>query len=134
MTKHIITISCDEQCRQDACRWRVTCTVEGGCGGWMECGEPHEVDGISAADGPHDCDPDAPWADCDEFTFHGVDHEWRVGYGWTVDYDGCPITPWHFDLPDGIDTTRNGSWLVENEWDDTDCLVELIRELRGEDQ
>ncbi|MGV7904208.1 hypothetical protein PJN93_30825, partial [Mycobacterium kansasii] len=61
------------------------------CGGWIGCNDPHEVDGRSAADGPYDCDDDAPWEGCDEFEFHGVLHEWHWGHGWTVPYKGCVV-------------------------------------------
>ena len=153
MTEHIVHITRDagklarlaefrpvtEQDRADQYAVHIECTVPGGCGGWEECREPHEVDGVSAADGPYDtvcscADAEAtacsiPWCGHDEFEFHGVLHEWRSGYGWTVDFDGCVLAAYpDFELPDGIDTTRDGKWRVEDDWDDTDCYLNLIGE------
>lgn len=155
MTEHIIAISRDEkflarlakyrepdeQDRKDAWQAHIECTVRGGCGGWEECREPHtSPDGlVDANDGPYDtvcscaesesttCSP--PWCGCDEFEFHGVWHEWRWGYGWTVPFEGCVLASNHdFEIPDGIDTTRDARWRVEDDWDDIDCYLTLIGE------
>ena len=37
--------------RADHYDWRIVCSDPGRCPGWIECHEPHEVDGRSAADG-----------------------------------------------------------------------------------
>ena len=118
----------DDQDREDAWQEHIECTVPDGCGGWQECLEPHEVDGVSADDGPYDCEEGVPWEGRDEFEFHGVSHEWRWGHGWTVDFRGCPLAITEVELPDGIDTTRDGKWRVEDDWDGTDCYLVLIGE------
>lgn len=115
-----------EQDRADHHFWRVVCSDPAGCPGWVECHETHEVDGKSAADGPWEADEDDPWAEQDEFVFHGVPHEWRSEYGWTVDYDGCPVECADAELPDGIDTTVDGEYPVEVEWDDEFCVLTLV--------
>lgn len=115
-----------EQDRADHHTWRVVCSDPAGCPGWVECREAHEVDGRSAADGPWEADEDDPWAEQDEFVFHGVAHEWRYGHGWTVDYAGCPVEGSDAELPDGIDTTVDGEYLVEVEWDDEFCVLTLV--------
>ncbi|WP_087005977.1 hypothetical protein [Gulosibacter sp. 10] len=158
MTKHIITITRDEDFlkrlsqyrepdehdRSNAYTYSVECTVSGGCGGWQECGKPHEVDGVDASDGPWETPCSCayveadhhsiPWCGEEEFEFHGVLHEWRWGYGWTVPYTGCIIRDYPPELPDGIDTERDGRWLVDDDWDDTDCYLVLVRELGESDE
>ena len=66
MTEHIVHITRDDaflsrlaeyrepddQDREDAWQEHIECTVPDGCGGWQECQEPHEVDGVSADDAP----------------------------------------------------------------------------------
>lgn len=130
----------DEQDRRDAYRETITCCVAGGCGGWQVCMEPHEINGVNATDSPYgtacSCAEaesttcSIPWCGYDGFEFHGVWHEWRWGYAWTVPYEGCVLAEYDdYELPDGIDTTRDGRWLVEDDWDDTDCSLMLIREV-----
>ena len=111
--------------------WRIVCSDPRRCPGWIECHEPHEVDGRSAADGPWDAEEADPWAEQDEFVFHGVLHEWRSGHDWTVAYDGCPVEGADTDLPDGIDTTCDGTYPVEVEWDDELVYLTLSK---GADQ
>lgn len=149
MTEHIIEISRDEaflarlaeyrepdeQDRRDAYQVHIECPAPENCTGWEECNDPHtSPDGsLNADDGPYDCEEDVPWEGQDEFEFHGVPHEWRSGYGWTVPYQGCIVAAQDIEVPEGIDTTRDGRWLVEDDWDDTDCYLVLVRELKGDD-
>ena len=106
-----------EQDRADYYAWRVVCSDPAGCPGWVECTETHEVD-------------DDPWGDFDRYLFHGVMHDWRAGYGWTVDYAGCPVEDSDTELPDGIDTTVDDEYPIEVEWDDELCV--LIPKKEGE--
>lgn len=109
--------------------WDVACATPDLCGGWWECLNPHEVDGVSAADGPYDGDETLPWCDEDEFEFHGVLHTWRYGHGWTVPYDGCVVQT--ADLGDDVcEIAREhgpGSYVVDDDWDDTDCRLGFVR-------
>lgn len=157
MTEHIIEISRDEaflarlaeyrapdeQDRRDAYQATIQCTVEGGCGGWQACDALHEANGLSAEGGPYEtvcscaetesttCS--TPWCGHDEFEFHGVEHTWRWSWGWTVPYEGCPVAASDAELPDGIDTERDGRWLVDDDWDDTSCYLVLVREIGDDD-
>lgn len=110
-------------------RWRIECLSPEKCGGWQECSESHEVPGVPVNDGPWDSDESAPWFEQDYFTFHGVEHEWRSGYGWTVPFDGCVVaynSPF-YDCP--IDPLRPGRWVVDDEWDDEWMTLVAIEEL-----
>ena len=131
----------DDQDHRDAFHVTIRCPNPASCNGWEECSEAHEVDGVSAVDGPYEtpcmcaeaegyrCS--VPWCGADGFDFHGVTHEWRWGYGWTKAYDGCVVTSCIGDLevPDGIDTTRDATYLVDDEWNDTECYLSLICEV-----
>jgi hypothetical protein len=111
-------------------RYRVECQIEGGCGGWLECAEPHEVAGwiASGSEGdPHDCDPAAPWCNSEEFTFHGVEHTWQGGWGWTVPFEGCLLESYSdFEPPDEVLDLPVGRYLVDDEWDDTEVCLNYV--------
>lgn len=55
MSNHVLEVGPDGE------GFTVECLAGNGCIGWIECREPHTVDGLDAADGPYDCDDDAPW-------------------------------------------------------------------------
>lgn len=114
----------------------VVCLDPPSCGGWQECLDPHEVDGVSAAEGPYDSPEDAPWCDEEEFTFHGVLHEWRYGYGWTVPFPGCVVAANDHVCDSAYDIGRRhgeGTYVVDDEWDDTYCTLLYVGPAR-EDQ
>lgn len=99
------------------------------CGGWAECMKPHEVDGKSANDGPWDADDDDPWIDEEEFTFHGVEHTWHYGYGWTTPFKGCVVAENDAacDYAHDIGVEHGpGRYVVDDEWDDTDCTLMYV--------
>lgn len=132
MTTHVLVITPDTEYAKrfpDAdpeVQWRVECSDPAACSGWRECGEPHEVGGVSAADGPWDPpSDDVPWVDEDEFEFHGEDHTWRGGWGWTVEYAGCPVDAFgDIELPDDLpQPITPGRYTIDVEWDDTYCTV-----------
>lgn len=159
MTEHIINISRDEaflarlgeyrapdeQDRRDAYQVKIECPTPENCIGWDECHEPHtSPDGfLGADDGPYDSvcscaeaestSCTTPWCGRDDFEFHGVEHTWRDSWGWTVPFEGCIVAAYEIEVPDGIDTTRDGRWLIEDDWDDTDCYLVLVREMTGGD-
>lgn len=110
-------------------RWGIACTNPDQCKGWQECDKAHEVDGSSAADGPYDAEEDAPWDGLDEFEFHGELHTWVDGYGWTVPYVGCVVQGNNVECPDELYPLRPGAWIVEDDWDDTDCYLTVVREV-----
>lgn len=150
MSNHIIEISRDlnflERIRkyrpttpedvEDSYTYSVICLTPGGCGGWEECSEDHEVDGKDAGDGPYDCDEDDPWEGWDEFESHGVVHTWMCSNGWTVPFKGCIVSEYGIDagLPEGIDTKRDSRWLIEDDWDWDICYVYLDREIKEGDE
>jgi len=106
-------------------RYRIECQIDGGCGGWLECDEPHEVAGQNAEAGPDDCDPAAPWWGSEEFEFHGVVHTWRYGgHGWTVPHSGCIVAAVDWVPPEEIeDDLPPGRYEVDDEWDDTEVSL-----------
>lgn len=157
MSRHILAITLDrqEQARLDAGELifpehidshvhDIECPAGNGCSGWIECREPHEVNGASASCGPYECDcPDgapsclgepgedpAPWYDREEFKFHGVLHTWRYGHGWTVPFTGGCIVVHNgfYDLPDEYDSLPIGEHPVEDDWDDESCYLQLLNE------
>lgn len=100
----------------------VYCTDHKRCGGWMECFEPHEVDGKPASD-PNNCPEDDPVYGADEFEFHGVTHNWVYGHGWTVPYPGCPAEDNGAEPPYGAWKLPIGTYEVDDDWDDTSCYL-----------
>lgn len=121
-------------------RWWIECPEGNDCAGWQECREPHVVDSKDAADGPHETECrcvnglecEVPWCGEDVFTFHGIEHEWRWGYGWTVPFTGCVLAANadRFDPPDDLwqtdGTLSIGRWVVDDDWDDDLPTVTLI--------
>lgn len=112
--------------RTDYYRAAITCSDPESCPGWIECREPHEVEGRSAEGGPWTAEEGDPWAEQDEYEFHGVAHEWRSGYGWTVAYPGCPVAAGDWEVPDEIDTTVDGKYPVDADWDDDTCYLTVL--------
>lgn len=109
-------------------RWAIECLVPEKCGGWQECPESHQIDGEPTNDGPWESDETAPWYEEEEYEFHGVWHEWRYGYGWTVPFDGCVVADAvHVDCP--VEPMRPGRWLVNDEWDDTYLTLDVVSEI-----
>ena len=110
-------------------RWSIECQNPARCGGWQECHESHQIDGEPVNDGPWESEESAPWFEEDYYTFHGVEHEWRYGYGWTVPFDGCVVAEnaGYTDCP--VEPMRPGRWLVDDEWDDTYMSLNAVEEL-----
>lgn len=96
-------------------RWFIECANTDICGGYEECIQEHEVDGVSAVDGPWECPDDVAWCEEDYFTFHGVEHQWHYGWNWTVPFKGCVVKENADDCP--IFPMRPGRWTVEDEWE-----------------
>lgn len=110
------------------------------CTGWQECDQTHEVDGISAANGPDEpldtceCDgclvcscPSLPWDGVEEFEFHGVVHTWHIGYGWTVPYNGCVVREHDLEEHDLLLDEPPGRYLVDAEWPEPEeVYLELV--------
>ena len=108
-------------------RWRIECASVEKCGGWQECRESHEVLGMPTNEGPWESSEDAPWYDQDFFTFHGVEHEWHDGYGWTVPFEGCVVAATAEDQP--ISPMRPGRWVVNDDWSDEWVDLEVVSEI-----
>ncbi|MBR7191694.1 hypothetical protein [Gordonia sp. SCSIO 19800] len=129
---HILTVT---QCEDfdpeyPSFEYSIECRNVDKCGGWQECREPHEVDGVSAADGPWDCDDDAPWEGLEELEFHGVLHTWHWGHGWTVPYPGCVVAANDAICDDAHDIALDhgcGRHEVDDDWDDEDCRLIHVR-------
>ncbi|SHQ46844.1 hypothetical protein [Mycobacteroides abscessus] len=97
-----------------------------GCDGWIECLEPHEVDGRSAASGPYRSQDSDPWFRRDEYEFHGVLHTWQSECsGWSVPFDGCIANHSGYELPDDIQDVPIGEYEVEDVWSDGHCTLEF---------
>ena len=107
-------------------RYLIECPEGNRCEGWAEYREAHEVDGVSANDGPDDCEPEALWAAEEEFDFHGATHTWKYGWGWTVAYPGCVVQGSDFDPPDELYALPVGRYVVEDDWDDRCCYLQYI--------
>lgn len=150
MSHHILVIEPDPQApamgphHSDDRQWTIECPPGNGCNGWMECDKAHEVEGYGSADGgPEQCDPNectypeqgectTPWADAEEFEFHGVMHEWKGGHGWTVPYVGCIVAGSDVaSPPDGMDELPYGRYPIEDDWDDTEVALDFIHPIPG---
>lgn len=136
MTEHLLTVEVDTAYTErfpnaeTELNWSITCTNPDQCNGWMECDKPHEVDGVNAADGPNDSEEDAPWSGYDEFEFHGEEHTWRECYGWTIAYKGCVVQgSLTAECPDELHPLRPGKWVVDDDWDDEICTLNVVREV-----
>lgn len=130
---HVLVITKSDDWHEDQPDFdsAIECQSVEKCGGWWECMDPHEVDGDSAADGPWECDLNAPWNERDEFTFHGFEHTWRYGFGWTVPYEGCIVAQADSvsDYAHDIGHEHGpGRYLVDDDWDDTDCTLIYVSE------
>lgn len=113
-------VTTDDQA--DAYHARIECSDPIACPGWIECFGDHT--------GMDPEDEDSPAFDqWEDVEMHGVEHEWQSGYGWTIDYRGCPVADRDdWDVPDGIPMDRPGHYLVDVDWDDTYCHLTLIEE------
>lgn len=133
MTEHLLTVEADTDYAERHPRaypeltWSITCINPDSCNGWSECDKDHEVDGVNAADGPYDAEDGRPWAGLDEFEFHGEEHTWRSGHGWTSAYKGCVVQGTDVDLPDELHPLRPGKWIVDDDWDDEFCELIVVR-------
>jgi len=108
-------------------RWSVECLDRASCVGWQECNDSHEMPGEPCNDGPWGSEETAPWYEEDEYKFHGAEHTWTPGYGWTIPFDGCVVAENDADCP--VYPMRPGRWVVHDEWDDTWLTLELGEEL-----
>lgn len=140
MSRHVLVVAVDTAYTErfpdlpPVHTWRLECPDGNGCSGFVECDEPHGADGMDAVDGPWDAVEDAPWDGCDEYDFHGQTHTWYDGHGWTVPYPGCVVQGAGCDAPDALGEPDPaggrrlplGRWAVEDEWDDTECILLLV--------
>lgn len=135
MSLHLLHIEGDGDDRV----YRLECPNDNGCSGWVECREPHEVNGVSANMGPYDDCPGThpddreipvsehhPWCDEEEFEFHGVVHVWRSGHDWTVPYDGCIVMFADWEPPDDAPLASPGTYRVDSDWDDVDVYLQFV--------
>lgn len=99
----------------------VTCSNPSACEGWIKCSADH--------DGYDPDDPDSPaYDEWEGVMIHGKIHDWHSIYGWVTEHPGCPVidhTP-EQDF-DGIDTSRDGTYLLDIDWDDTACFMTVVR-------
>lgn len=128
-TQHWIVVEPDtayiEQYGDDpddpAIKWRIECSDPAACPGWMECPENHT--------GYDPDDEESPAFDeYEDVMIHGVVHEWRPGYDWTVPIDGCPVRDGAADDAASEIAYRKGvgRWEVDDDWDDVDCYLTVI--------
>lgn len=91
-----------------ALTYAIECSDVAACPGWIECMEDHS--GAPEDDG-----------DDDEVTIHGVPHTYRYGYGWVVDYPGCPVQGAAHEGDDMVEIGRShgpGRYELDVDWDD----------------
>ena len=68
----------------------------------------------------------------DEFEgvmIHGESHDWTWGHNWTVPCEGCPVVNGDYDTPDGVELDGPHRYLLDTDWDDTDCYLSVVREV-----
>lgn len=134
MSKHIMIKEIDQEYADKFSdydteyNYYIICPEGNGCDGWIECSKEHTVPGYDGAnDGPYESEEDAPWDGHDEFEFHGEWHEWKWGYGWTVEYPGCVVQgQYDLDPPDELYSMPPGRYIVEDDWDDTTCYLQYV--------
>lgn len=109
-------------------------------GGWMECSQEHICEhGCDAREGFEENDPDGKecpgfkkklpglpgepdeyslncWDGEEDFEFHGVEHTYRYGHGWTVPFEGCIVIELAYELPEGFDEVPIGDHAIETDW------------------
>ena len=103
---------------------RIECSDPAACPGWEEC-----RGGDHAGFDPDD-EESAAYDQYEDVEIHGVLHEWKWGYGWTVPFAGCPVAA-NFDgdiyeLPTPL---RPGKWRLEDEWDGEDVYLTVVAEV-----
>lgn len=106
----------------------IVCSDPSDCPGWQECDKNHQ--------GYDPEDEDSPVYDqYEDVMIHGELHNWHDGgFGWTVEYDGCPVQGNPFlDTPDGIPLDRHGTYLLDDDWDDADLYLTLVKEVTPSD-
>lgn len=110
---------------QDAYMVTVECSDPAACPGWVEC------DGDHAGFDPDD-ETSPAYDEHEDVMIHGVLHGWQWGYGWTVDYSGCPVLGFADEQDfDGLDRTRPGRWLLDVDWEDDHCWMTVVREVEA---
>lgn len=108
---------------QDGYMVTVECSDPGACPGWIEC------DGDHTGFDPDD-EASPAYDEWEGVMIHGVPHDWN-SWGWSVPYAGCPMTAFAREQDfDGIDRSRPGRWLLDVDWDDDECYMTVIREVR----
>lgn len=134
MSRHILVVTPDEEYAArfpDArpyTRYRYECTVPGGCGGWEECCDPAGHEGFDPED-----ETSPAYDQHEDVEIHGVLHEWRWGYEWTVPFVGCVVKEGGYDPPEELYQRGEdgwelpvGRWVVEDEWHDEECYMKLV--------
>lgn len=103
-------------------RYSITC-YPGGCNGWQECWEDH-----TGFDPDDEASPAFDAISGDEIEIHGVPHEWRDGWGWTVPYPGCVLAAQDLgDYAEDIGLEYGpGAYLVDDDWDDGEANISPI--------
>lgn len=101
---------------------RLICTDPSTCPGWIECDKDHT--GYDPDD-----ETSVVFDEYEDVLIHGEYHNWRYGYGWVVDFPGCPVTGNDWEVPDEIDTKRDGKYLVDVEWEDEFVYLSVVKEV-----
>lgn len=101
----------------------IVCSDSAACPGWKECPEDHT--------GYDPDDEDSPvYDEWEDVMIHGVLHtEYNTGYGWVVEYNGCPVQGADWEVPDDIPMDRPGKYLVDDDWEETECWLYLVKEI-----
>lgn len=117
MSRHILIVDEDRE------GFTIECADPAHCAGWIECTGDHT--------GYDPEDEESPAFDeWEDVEIHGVFHDWRRGYGWTVPYPGCVVAAEAVEAPDelwervdGDYLLKPGRWVVDDDWDDTSCYL-----------
>lgn len=115
-----------DEIREDAWTHSIECSDPSDCPGWQECPESHA--------GMDPDEEDSPAYDqYEDVEIHGVLHDWKSEYGWTVPFEGCPVVEcaafWGNDVDGKYDPNRPGRYLLDVKWDDQSVYLTVVEEV-----
>lgn len=95
----------------------ITCTDPDACEGWIECRWDHDWYDPDESTSP-------AYGQYEDVMIHGEPHAWHNRYGWTVAHPRCPVEDKAPEQDfDGIDTDRDGTYLLDIDWYDDTCIA-----------
>lgn len=118
--------------------WHILCSDPTRCIHYEACESfahicPHGSNAINGPEEPSEdnvvCPDHSPtcYQDEDVFDFHGVEHTWRYGWGWTIDLPSCAVAALISEAPEGVDQLPVGTYDANVDWpDDETCYVDVV--------